>query len=109
MGEQTFSERRQYQRHPLATSIQFYHGTTRRDLPGRCVDVSSGGMLMFVPPSAAVRVGQFIRLAVGSVNRPEFAGLCEQPVDATIVRVDRGQFVPTGQVGVGVRFHTPAN
>ena len=109
MGENTLSERRQYQRHPLATSLQFYHGPTQRDVFGRCVDVSAGGMLMFVPPNVPVRVGQPIRLSVGSVNRPEFAGMSERPVDATIVRVERGRLVGGGQVGIGVRFFTPAH
>ena len=109
MGDQTLSERRQHQRHPLATSLQFLHGPTRKDCQARSVDVSAGGMMMFVPPNVPVRVGQFLRLSVGSVNRPEFAGLSEQPVDATVVRVDRGQLVPGGQIGIGVRFHSPAS
>jgi len=98
------TDRRRHQRHPLTTSLQFYHGPSQRDFPGRCVDISKGGLLMYVPVSAPVQPGQAIRLAVGSVSRPEFAGLSETPLDATIVRVDRHSILSSGQLAVGVRF-----
>lgn len=99
-------ERRRHQRHPLATSIAFYHGPTQRDFPGRCMNISSGGMLMYVPPNVPVQVGQPIRMSAASVQRPEFAGLGGEPVDATITRVDRGEYLG-GQLGVAIRFAAP--
>lgn len=107
MSEQASTERREHKRHPLATSIQFYHGPTQREFPGRCVNVSSSGMLMYVPPNLPVQVGHPIRLSADSVRRPEFAGLGGEPVDATVTRVDRGQYIG-GQLGVAVRFALPA-
>ena len=104
MATQMESDRRSHQRYPLATSIQFYHGPSQRDLPGRCVNVSSGGMMMYVPHNTPVRVGQPIQLASGGLNRAEFRNVNDAPLDATIVRVDRGEITSGGQLGVGVRF-----
>ena len=59
---------------------------------------------MYVPPNAPVNVGQPIRLSAGSFNRPEFAGLGDKPLDATIVRVDRTKLPHGGQISVGVKF-----
>ncbi len=98
------TERRKHQRHPMATSVEFFHGPTRRSFPGRSVDLSTGGMLMSVPASTPVQPGQAIQVSVGSVNRPEFSGLNEKPLDATIVRVDRQPLLSKGQIAVGVRF-----
>ena len=104
MSAKAAADRRRHRRYPLPTSVQFYHGPTQRELPGRCVDISSGGMLMYVPASSPVRPGQPLRLTVGSVNRPEFAGLSESPIEATIVRVDRNALLKAGHLAVGVRF-----
>ncbi len=104
MAEQALVERRQHPRHPLATSVQFYHGPSQRDFPGRCTNISHGGLLMYVPAVSPVQPGQPIRLTVGGISRPEFAGLSERPIDATIVRVDRGVLLRSGHLAVGVRF-----
>lgn len=63
---------------------------------------------MYVPPNVPVQVGHPIRLATASVPRPEFAGLGGEgkPVDATITRVDRGEYL-SGQLGVAVHFSMP--
>lgn len=63
---------------------------------------------MYVPPNTPVQVGHPIRFSAASVSRPEFAGLGGEPVDGTITRVDRGQYVSNGQLGVAVRFAVPA-
>jgi len=107
MSDTPSADRRQHQRYPLATSVQFYHGPSQREFPGRCIDISHGGMLMYVPAKTPVQPGHPIRLSVGSVSRPEFAGLSETPLEATIVRVNRNALLAAGYVAVGVRFaHT---
>ena len=98
------ADRRRHQRIPLATGVQFFHSPSRRDFPGRCVDVSGGGMLMYVPVTTPVKVGQPIRLDMAAVGRPDFRDLGERPVDGTIVRVNRHSLLAIGQVAVGVRF-----
>ena len=103
MSEQPSDNRRMHPRHPFATSVQFYHGPSQRDFPGRCVNVSAGGMLMHVPPNTPVQVGHPVRLTAAGARRPEFAGLGGQTVDATITRVDREQYL-SGHLGVAVRF-----
>ena len=108
MVEQVQVERRHHQRYPFATGVQFHHGPTQSDFAGRCVNISDGGMKMFVPPNVPVLPGQPIRLMVGSMGRPEFSRLSSKPVDGTIVRVDRGAFVAGGQLAVGIRFAAPA-
>ena len=107
MIDSVSAERRTHKRHPLFTSIAFFHGPSQRDFPNQCVNVSSGGMFMRVPPNAPIQVGHPIRFATASVARPEFAGLAGQSVDATVTRVDRGQYL-SGQIGVAVRFTLPS-
>jgi PilZ domain len=107
MTEQPVAERRKHQRYPLSTSVEFHHGPSQRDFLGRCVDVSSGGMRLFVPPGAPVQAGHPIRLNAGSVNRPELGLVGENPVSGTITRVDRAGLVPEGHLAVGVRFSIP--
>jgi len=97
-------DRRSHPRYPLATSIQFFHGPTQRDFPARCVDISLGGMLMFVPAATPVQPGQPVRVAVGGLSRPEFAPIGQKPLDATIVRVDRQKLLDEGHLAVGLRF-----
>ena len=104
MDQQTPAERRNHSRHPLSITVQFYHGPTQREYPARSVDISSGGMLMYVPVGTPVSTGQPIRVTLGSHDRPEFSGLSERPVDATIVRVDRKKMMDVGHMPVGVRF-----
>ena len=98
------TERRKHPRHPLSTSVQLLHGPSGRELPGRCENISAGGLLMHVPATSPVRPGQTVRLNVGSINRPEFERLGEGPVDATIVRVDRNALLAGGHLAIGGRF-----
>ena len=98
-------ERRKYHRFPLATGISFFHGSARRNFPGRSVDISESGLLMSVPPATPVQVGQYIRVSVAAVSRPEFAGHTGKPRDATIVRVDRDHLLDSGRISIGVKFN----
>jgi len=104
MTEASSEDRRKHPRFPLATSVQFYHGPSQRDFPGRCVNISLGGMKMYVPAATPVQPGQPIRLALGSVSRPEFSRLGHGPLQATIVRVDRMAMIEEGDLAIGVRF-----
>lgn len=102
------ADRRKYARHPLATSVQVYHAPSRREYPGRCVDISAGGMMLYMPATTPVQPGHAVRLALGAVPRPEFAALGDGPVEATIVRVDRQKLLSLGHLAVGLRFHAGA-
>jgi len=104
MGNTPSAERRRHQRYPLATSIDFFHGPSRRDFPARCVDISEGGMLMYVPAKTPVQAGQPIRLNLQGVTRPDVGHMAEEPMDATVVRVDRQKLLSIGHVAVGVKF-----
>ncbi len=99
-------DRRRYRRRPLATGVQFYHPTSRREFPARTIDISEGGMLMYVPASTPLQPGQPIRLKVAGVNRPEFSALSKHNVDATVVRVNRKSLLSEGYLSVGVEFST---
>ena len=104
MVAEASTERRQHPRYPLATTVQFYHGPSQREFPGKCANVSAGGMLMYVPATTPLQPGHSIRLSLASVNRPEFANLGDSPVEATIVRVDRQALLQAGHLAVGLRF-----
>ena len=104
MSNTPSADRRQHQRYPLATSVQFYHGPSQREFPGRCIDISHGGMLMYVPATVPVHPGQTVRLNVGNVHLPEITELTDEPIHATIVRVDRQALLTKGHIAVGMRF-----
>ena len=107
MEERSSADRRLYVRYPMATTVEFYHGPSRRYFRAQTVDISAGGVLMYVPASAPVAPGHPIRLTIGSRNRPELAGLSSRPLDATVVRVDRQRMLSHGMLPVGVRFAQP--
>ena len=97
-------DRRQHQRYPLCTSVPFYHAPSQRQFPGRCANISSAGMLMYVPASAPVQPGHPIRLNVSSVPLPELGRFAQDALQATVVRVDRKSLLPSGHLAIGVRF-----
>lgn len=99
------AERRSCARYPLSTGVNFYHEPSRRQFAGRGIDISSGGLLMYIPPNTPVQPGHVVRITVGGVNRPEFSGLSEKPLAATIVRVDRTGLIEKGHLAVGVKFN----
>lgn len=103
MSQTRSVERRAHQRYPLCTGVEFRHGPSHRDFPGRCVNISTGGMQMSVPATTPVQPGHPIRIDLGTVPLTEFAG-DGSPVDGTIVRVDRESFLAAGHLTVGVRF-----
>jgi c-di-GMP-binding flagellar brake protein YcgR len=107
MNERTSADRRKYVRYPLATTVQFYHCPSRREVPARSVDISSGGILVYVPAGTPVAPGQPVQLRLGTHKRPEFALLSNRPLDGTIVRVDRNKMMSVGHLPVGVRFSEP--
>ena len=104
MIDRPVKERRFSPRYQLAAGVRFFHGPSGRDLPGRCVDISRGGLLMYVPAASPVRPGQTIRLTLGAISLPDLAGLSGAPIEGTIVRVDRGSLLAEGHLAVGVRF-----
>ena len=99
-------ERRKHQRCPLPARVRFHHSPSRRDWPGRCVDISHGGMLMYVPATVPVQPGHPIQVKMDAIGRPEYAALDGKDVPATVVRVDRHALVSMGHVAVGVRFES---
>ena len=107
MNERTSADRRQHVRYPLATTVQFYHCPSRREFPARSIDMSAGGILLYVPAGTPVASGQPIQLKLGVHGRPEFAPLSDAPLDGTVVRVDRKRMLDMGHLPVGVRFSQP--
>jgi len=107
MPDRPSADRRQHVRYPMATTVEFFHGPSRRQFRARTVDISAGGVLMYVPAGAPVAPGHPIKLTIGSHSRPELAGLSSKPLDATIVRVDRHRMLLQGHLPVGVRFAQP--
>ena len=97
-------ERRESERRIKPVFLRFRRVESECEFPGRCVDISKGGMLMYVPVATPVKVGQSLRVSVGSVDRPEFAALSKGPVAGAIVRVDRHCLLEEGYVAVGLRF-----
>ncbi|MCY2929096.1 MAG: PilZ domain-containing protein [Planctomycetota bacterium] len=104
MSQTSGIERRVHPRYPLAESVEFFHGPTRRDFPALCRDISHGGMLMYVPAATPVAPGQSVRLRVAGGLRPPVAELSGQVIHATVVRVDRGALLTGGHIALAVRF-----
>lgn len=61
---------------------------------------------MYVPASVPVQPGHPIQVRMEAIARPEYVGLGEQELPATIVRVDRKSLVSMGHLAVGVRFES---
>ncbi len=101
------TDRRLHPRKPLVAGVRFAHEPSRRDFPGRAVDVSEGGMLMYVPATVPIKVGQSLRLEIGKSPDAQSEPLSEQPVYATVVRVDRHKLIKLGHLAVGVKFVKP--
>ena len=97
-------ERRVSPRYGATAGVRFFHEPSSRDFPARCVNLSTGGLLMYVPAAAPVRPGQTVRLTLGQVDLPELAGLSAARVEAQIVRVDRNALLAEGHLAVAVRF-----
>jgi c-di-GMP-binding flagellar brake protein YcgR len=98
------TDRRRYPRHPLTAGVRFQHAPSASEFPGRAVDISDGGMLMYVPVSAPVKAGQPIRLTLRGIRAKQFSDLDDKTLDARIVHVQRQGLLVTGRVAVGVEF-----
>jgi hypothetical protein len=97
-------ERRAQKRFAQAAGVQFHHDLSGRDFPGRCVDVSQGGLQMYVPAATPVQPGQAVRLALSGITEPALAALGGKSLNATVVRVDRQALTQKGQLAIGVKF-----
>ena len=97
-------ERRRHPRAPLSDSLRLVHELTRRQWPGRALDVSAGGMKVALPATAPVREGHQVRLTLPKVSQEAFGGLARQELFALVVRVDRSSLLHEGYVAVGVEF-----
>ena len=100
----TAKERRIHQRIPLTTSIQFQHDPSQRAFPARCVDISAGGLRMYVPATTPVQPGHTVRLDTMGLNRPDVPATEADTVLATVVRVDRRSLLSAGNLAIAVRF-----
>ena len=98
------TDRRRHQRYPLSAGVRVYHEPSRGDLPARAVDISDGGMLMYMPVSAPVKPGQPVRLTIRRMPAGLFEALGAKPLAARIVRVQRRGLLITGKLAVGVEF-----
>jgi c-di-GMP-binding flagellar brake protein YcgR len=98
------ADRRQFPRRPLAIGVRFHHEPTGRDFPARCIDISAGGMLMYVPATTPVLPGQQIRIDLTGVTGPDTAALASPDTPAEVVRVDRRKLIPLGRIAIGVKF-----
>jgi len=98
------AERRKHPRHTLNTGLHFLHEPSRRRLPGRCENISRGGLKMYVPAGTPVKAGDSIQVSLSAPGRPEFSALGDKPLNASVVRVERQALLSTGHLAVGVRF-----
>jgi c-di-GMP-binding flagellar brake protein YcgR len=107
MNLQSHADRRVHRRRPAPASVRVEHLASHRQFPARAVDASAGGMLMYVPATTPVKVGQTIRLAINDVAPPDLAGLAGADLPATIRRVDRHALINVGHLAIGVEFDQP--
>ena len=106
------TDRRHYKRVAMSALVRLHHAASDREYPARSIDVSDGGMLICAPATAPLGLGHRISIGTASPGDGTAPGafevdlphLAAQPVNGTIVRVDRGKLLSTGQVVVGVKF-----
>ena len=110
MSPTPLAERRSHPRLAVFGGVRFQHPASRREIAGRLVDLSRGGLRMYVPPDAPLRAGQTIRL----LDLPGRQHVCEgpseasedplAPLDAVVIRVDRSALARDGKVAIAARF-----
>ncbi|MCE5277961.1 MAG: PilZ domain-containing protein [Planctomycetaceae bacterium] len=96
-------ERRVHRRYPLAAGVSFVHAPSQRRFPARCVDISRGGLQVYVPAAAPLKAGQPIRLDLPKVEG-DLEELDQRCVDCTVIRIDRTTLLDKGYISVGLQF-----
>jgi hypothetical protein len=104
MSKKELAERRRHQRFTAANNVRFVHLPSHGSFPGRCANISAGGLMMYVPAATPVQPGQAVRLTVGESGPGELVSFGRKQFDATVVRVDRRALLTGGHLAVGVRF-----
>jgi len=107
MNVKSQAERRVHRRYPVPTSVHVEHAASERTFPARAVDASCGGMLLYVPATTPVEVGQELRLTMSDVNQPQLVRMTGQYLSAKVRRVDRHALIRTGHLAIGVEFDEP--
>ncbi len=72
------------------------------------MDISRGGLLMYVPASAPLQAGHVLTLAADAGGPAAPAEVPDGHAVATVVRVDRSKLLHLGQLIVGARFEAGA-
>ncbi len=101
-------ERRIHRRYVYPRNLRFRSEASLRKLPARCVNISSGGMLLNIFHHSGLRVGQDVVLSLPThESPPSFPGLClprAGELVATIVRIEREGVKTNGYMRIGVEF-----
>ena len=98
------AERRQHVRYPLAMSVYFQHVPSGREFPARCVDISAGGLLLYVPAAVPVRAGHAVTLTLEGIKNPLFTDLSGRVLHAQVVGVDRRALTTMGHLAMRMKF-----
>ncbi len=106
------SERRRHTRYSYSTNLRFRREDGRA-LPARCVDISSGGMLLNVLSYQDLYAGQTISLDLDSDDVldtfPDVYLPSSHVLQATIVRIERGRLSSNGYMSIAVEFDHEQN
>ncbi len=103
--ESTAVEQRQEIRQDLTWPVSVWLPGANRFFNGKSVNVSKGGALISVPMTTPVHPGNEVE-----INFPRTMTLAKQKgqyariKNAKVVRVDRGQMLQAGSIGIAVRF-----
>lgn len=103
------ADRRQHTRQPLAGAVVMYHQPSQRQYVARAVDISQGGMMVYMPAAAPVGAGHEVQMTITGSLRPEFEEMRNKALAAQVVRVNRRPLTTAGHVAVGVRFEPEAS
>jgi hypothetical protein len=104
MSKKESADRRRHRRFVAANNVHFMHLPSRGSFPGRCANISAGGLMMYVPAATPVQPGQAVRLTVSQSGERELVSFGGKQLDATVVRVDRRALLAGGHLAVGVQF-----
>ncbi len=104
------AERRQHRRIPRVVNVEIEHPAAGCNIPARTLDISDGGMLVSVPPTAPVTEGQPVSIRASQNALPRLPKNSDpssrETLDATIVRVDRNALLASGQLQVGIKLES---
>lgn len=101
---QTLPERRRGLRIRQSRPVKIFEPTTSRYFGGQTQDISSAGLRIELPNSAAITPGKVLNVHVGLNDAGQMLANRRQMIPARVVWVDRPRIAGAAYVSAGLEF-----